>query len=80
MGMRWNEPEKGKWLYKDVDAMAKTQNTEPILFRRIRRKLDTKEIPISLPPKVELSNRHFEYILTWYTMAAATYLFGFLKK
>lgn len=78
--MAENNPETGKWLYRDVAAMARQYHTEPLLFRRIRRKVEMNEIPIAGPPRIDIPNRHLEYVITWYAMAAATYLLGFLKR
>jgi cytochrome oxidase assembly protein ShyY1 len=65
-------------LYRDVEAMAKRYDTEPLMFQRISRRNGTG-IPITGPPRIEISNRHMEYIITWYAMSAATLALGFLK-
>lgn len=75
-----NDPEHGRWLYKDVDAMAQKYDTAPLLFRRISRNVNAKEIPIAAPPRIDVPNRHLEYIVTWYATAALTYILGFLRR
>ena len=49
------------------------------MFQRISRK-SSAEIPMAGPPRIEISNRHVEYIITWYVMSAATFALGFLKR
>lgn len=80
IGMTQNDPLTGKWLYKDINAMAKQLDCEPLLFRRISRKRNDQCLPIPVPPRINISNRHMEYIITWYVMAASTFALGFLKR
>lgn len=75
-----NNPKVGRWLYKDVTAMAQKCGTVPLLFRRITRKMEPEEIPIAAPPRIDIPNRHLEYVVTWYAIAAFTYAFGFLRR
>jgi cytochrome oxidase assembly protein ShyY1 len=73
-----NNPDEGRWSYRNIEQMAKHYKCQPILFRRISRR--TGEIPIAGPPQINLPNRHFEYIVTWYLMSAATFALGFLRR
>lgn len=75
-----NDPSVGKWQYRDIAAMASHLGTEPLLFRRIARRVDPEQIPVASPPRIDISNRHLEYVFTWYIMAATTYLLGCLKR
>jgi surfeit locus 1 family protein len=74
-----NVPELGKWLYRDVEAMGKHCKCQPIAFKRITQR-EEGIIPIAGPPKIEISNRHLEYIATWYLMSAASFALGFMKR
>ncbi|XP_069365140.1 protein phosphatase 1 regulatory subunit 12A-like isoform X3 [Maniola hyperantus] len=67
-----NNPEKGSWLYRDLDQMSAYLSSEPIW-------LDAKGIPD--PPagwplpnqtRVTLRNEHVSYLVTWYLLSAFT--------
>lgn len=60
-----NDPEHGKWLHKDLDAMSRLLDTEPVIFNRISKSVDKGSLPIATPPKIDVPNRHFEYVVTW---------------
>lgn len=91
--MSENDVEQNRWTYKDWDGMAKALGTKPLLFKRIRLirgkgksaghnpVLGTlTDIPVAPPPSVTLPNRHLEYVLTWWGIAAASLALGFLKR
>jgi len=74
-----NRPGKNEWYFPDIKEMAAwvggdevwiEETMEPELFEMIKRA--AKGIPMGRPPKVQLSNRHVEYIVTWYGVAIAT--------
>lgn len=95
--MPGNDPERGKWTFREWHEMAQALGTEPLLFRRVavRRqeqrpatmaadapppKTLTDTMPVAPPPVVALSDRHLEYVLTWWGIAAASLALGFLKR
>ncbi|KAK5081870.1 surf-like protein [Exophiala xenobiotica] len=76
-----NAPEQGKFYFPDVAQMASHSGSEPIwieetmtpsLLESYRR--EEKGIPIGRAPEVNLRNNHVQYIVTWYSLSAATAL------
>uniref|UniRef100_A0A8D0HJ04 SURF1-like protein n=1 Tax=Sphenodon punctatus TaxID=8508 RepID=A0A8D0HJ04_SPHPU len=66
-----NRPEKNQWYYRDLEAMARLTEAEPILIDA-----DFKSTvpggPIGGQTRVSLRNEHMQYIITWYGLCAAT--------
>ncbi|XP_023951721.2 surfeit locus protein 1 [Bicyclus anynana] len=67
-----NNPEKGSWLYRDLDQISTYLGCEPVW-------LDAKGIPD--PPegwplpnqtRVTMRNEHLSYLITWYLLSAFT--------
>jgi hypothetical protein len=52
---------------KNINDLASELNTEPVMLKR------ADETPA-------YSNRHLEYVLTWYSLGILSMLFGRLKK
>lgn len=77
---RPNDVQSGIWTHRNVLEMAAFADTEPIIFKRISRRVDKDHIPIASPPKIEVSNRHLEYVVTWYGIAAASYALSFIRR
>lgn len=75
-----NDPSKGEWRWKDIDAIAKYLGTEPVMFKRIQSPGDNYRGTIPSKATFEISNRHLEYILTWYGVGIATALLSKLKR
>jgi len=67
-------PQSGQWYARDIPGMAKAlsaANPAPVfLFAETSTNPDMAALrPIAVPP--EISNRHLEYALTWFGLAAA---------
>ncbi|KYM94491.1 Surfeit locus protein 1 [Cyphomyrmex costatus] len=66
-----NVSTKGVWHYRDLDAMAKIAEAEPVYIELLA-EYDTPQGPIGGQTKVALRNEHFSYIITWYSLFACT--------
>ncbi|KAL7980928.1 hypothetical protein Chor_002082 [Crotalus horridus] len=66
-----NNIEKNTWFYRDLDTMAKVTGAEPIFIDADYRS-SIPGGPIGGQTRVTLRNEHMQYILTWYTLCAAT--------
>jgi surfeit locus 1 family protein len=69
-----NRPQIGRWFSRDIPAMARTldapQPAPVFLFAETSTNPDLKGlVPAPLP--AEIPNRHLEYALTWFGLAAA---------
>ena len=67
-------PQNGQWYARDVPGMAKALNAAnpaPVfLYAETKTNPDLAALrPLAVPP--EISNRHLEYALTWFGLAAA---------
>ncbi|MBN3288006.1 SURF1 protein, partial [Polyodon spathula] len=66
-----NDTERNRWHFRDLEAMAKVAGTEPILIDA-----DFSSTipggPIGGQTRVTLRNEHMQYIITWYSLCAAT--------
>ncbi|MEE6505319.1 hypothetical protein FKM82_005496 [Ascaphus truei] len=66
-----NDPQRNRWHFRDLDAMAQVTGAEPILIDA-----DLKSTvpggPIGGQTRVTLRNEHMQYIVTWYGLCAAT--------
>ena len=64
------EPDRGRniWFARDVAMMAGALGTEPLLLIAETHPDDSVVLP--QPPGVDLPNRHLEYALTWFGLAA----------
>ncbi|MGE4612093.1 MAG: SURF1 family protein [Paracoccaceae bacterium] len=59
--------EKNIWFARDVPLMAKTLNTEEIMLAISRNSHDEGITPQRV--SVNISNRHLEYVMTWFSLA-----------
>ncbi|XP_070811853.1 surfeit locus protein 1 isoform X3 [Pituophis catenifer annectens] len=66
-----NNVEQNTWFYRDLDAMARVTGAEPIFIDADYRS-SVPGGPIGGQTRVTLRNEHMQYILTWYTLCAAT--------
>ncbi|XP_032089180.1 surfeit locus protein 1 [Thamnophis elegans] len=66
-----NNIEQNAWFYRDLDAMARVTGAEPIFIDADYRS-SVPGGPIGGQTRVTLRNEHMQYILTWYTLCAAT--------
>ena len=56
---------------KNIKQLASELNCEPVMLKVVSER-DTEKAPYS--------NKHVEYVLTWWSLAAFSYLFGRFKK
>ena len=63
------DPDRNIWFARDVDAMARALGTEPVLL--IAESHQRPDWPRPAPPGADLPNRHLEYAITWFGLAAA---------
>lgn len=75
-----NNPELGRWNFKDFEAISEKLNTKRRLtFKRIcDNELENLTVPIASPPAINLSNRHLEYVITWFGIALSSAAMSFL--
>ncbi|XP_074066884.1 surfeit locus protein 1 [Macrotis lagotis] len=73
-----NRPEKNRWHYRDLEAMAKITGAEPI-FIDANFKSTIPGGPIGGQTRITLRNEHMQYIITWYGLSAATTYMWFKK-
>jgi surfeit locus 1 family protein len=71
-----NDPKRNIWYWRDIDAMADATGGEPARVHRYILDAEADPAPPGGWPKggttrLELPNRHLEYALTWYGLAAA---------
>jgi len=71
-----NEPQIGRWFFRDVEHMAKVSHCLPIFID-----VDVDNTipggPIGGQTQVQIRNEHFNYILTWFSLSVVT---GWLWK
>ncbi|KAI8069902.1 SURF1 family-domain-containing protein [Gongronella butleri] len=74
-----NEPDNNQWYWIDLDTMANLTYSQPLLVESVNDKpsyhdkmLIDRGIPIGRSPVVEVRNSHLQYIITWYSLTAAT--------
>lgn len=74
---RDNYPLENKWYRKDIQELSNHLHTLPLMFKVI--KSGNKESCIAIPPiKIEISNRHLEYVFTWFGIGIGTILISTL--
>ncbi|XP_033374300.1 surfeit locus protein 1 isoform X2 [Parus major] len=73
-----NNIEKNRWHYRDLEAMAKVTGAEPIFIDADFRST-VPGGPIGGQTRVSLRNEHMQYILTWYSLCAATSFLWYKK-
>ncbi|XP_044270323.1 surfeit locus protein 1 [Tribolium madens] len=66
-----NQEDSNQWFYRDLNQMAKVTGALPVLLEATT-DFDTPEGPIGGQTRVSLRNEHLSYILTWYSLSAAT--------
>lgn len=66
-----NCPAKGVWHFRDLDAMAKVTEAEPVYIELLA-EYGTPHGPVGGQTKVSLRNEHLSYIITWYSLSACT--------
>ncbi|XP_067397969.1 surfeit locus protein 1 [Emydura macquarii macquarii] len=73
-----NNIEKNQWYYRDLEAMARVTGTEPIFIDADFRST-VPGGPIGGQTRVTLRNEHMQYIITWYSLCAATFYMWYRK-
>ncbi|KAF7241108.1 Surfeit locus protein 1 [Varanus komodoensis] len=66
-----NNVEMNRWHYRDLDAMARATDAEPIFIDADQRST-VPGGPIGGQTRVTLPNNHTQYIITWYGLCLAT--------
>ena len=71
-----NDPEKNIWYWWDLPEMmatafAKSDGVPVPFILQILPSVNDKNMPFSEAPKVELTNNHLGYAITWFGLAAA---------
>ena len=62
------DEERRIWFARDVAAMAEKLETEPVLI--VAEIHPDGNVPLPQPPAANLPNKHLEYALTWFGLAA----------
>lgn len=73
-----NNVEANRWLYRDLEAMAKVTGAEEIFIDAV---FDSTIPggPIGGQTRVTLRNEHMQYVITWYGLCAATSYMWYAK-
>lgn len=74
-----NEPEKGRWYWVDINAMADAMNTAPILIDAAKGETPPSGLPVSGQTQITIRNEHMQYIITWFGLSACTLGMWFVK-
>lgn len=77
-----NQPEKGKWYWPDMQAIAKENqliNVMPYMLYVQSTPFLTYNFPRPLDTKWKPANNHLGYALFWFTMAFILVLFYYLR-
>ena len=76
-----NKPEKGVWLNIDLNQMAKTTGSLPLIVQMTSQSYSSAAgFPLVSEAQVHLVNNHLEYALTWFAMCAASSLMLLRKR
>ncbi|GAA5863217.1 hypothetical protein JCM1840_002513 [Sporobolomyces johnsonii] len=78
-----NQPEKGQWVFSNIEEMAQYAGASPVLVDEIYSghpgKIDVllrEGIPVGRNAQIELRNMHATYAATWFSLSlATTYMF-----
>jgi surfeit locus 1 family protein len=79
---RGNDAQHGVWHFRDVHGLAARLGCAPVLLQRTA-ETDGAQSAGSLaipPPATDLSNRHLQYVLTWFGVAAGTLAMSLLRR
>ncbi|EGD77366.1 hypothetical protein PTSG_08459 [Salpingoeca rosetta] len=68
-----NEPEKDEWRWIDIKTMSEARNTKPILIDVVEECTPPGGMPLGGQTQINIRNEHMQYIITWYSLAAATF-------
>lgn len=73
-----NDPARNLWYWVDIPAMALKADTEPYFMEQLLDEQHPTRLPIGGQLHQPLSNNHFTYMLTWFTLGAALTGMSFL--
>ena len=73
-----NEPDKNLWYWVDIPAMALKAQSEPYFMESLLDTENPTRLPIGGQLHQPLSNNHFTYMLTWFTLGAVLTGMSFL--
>lgn len=66
-----NQEGSNQWFYRDLEQMAQVTGALPVLLEATN-DFDIPHGPIGGQTRLSLRNEHLSYILTWYSLSAAT--------
>lgn len=72
-----NEPAKNVWHWLDFKALAAAGSTQPVLVDACEEATPPGGYPLGGQTRITLRNEHMQYILTWYSLSAATLVMWF---
>lgn len=67
-----NEPEKGRWFWVDIAAMAEALHTQPIMIEVAKGGTPDSGLPVAGQSQITIRNEHMQYIITWFSLSACT--------
>lgn len=67
-----NDPGKGEWHWIDIKALSEARNTSPILIDVVEECTPKGGWPLGGQTQINIRNEHMQYIITWYSLSAAT--------
>ncbi|XP_057675410.1 surfeit locus protein 1 [Corythoichthys intestinalis] len=73
-----NDPDRNRWHYRDVEAMANVTGAQPI-FIDADFGSTIPGGPVGGQTRVTLRNEHMQYIITWYGLCATTAYMWYAK-
>ncbi|XP_078737538.1 surfeit locus protein 1 isoform X3 [Lampetra fluviatilis] len=73
-----NDPAHNRWYHRDVGAMAHATGVQPVLIDADASST-VRGGPIGGQTQVVLRNEHMQYLLTWYSLSAATAAMWYIK-
>eukprot|EP00056_Hartaetosiga_gracilis_P000044 m.35503 g.35503 ORF g.35503 m.35503 type:complete len:271 (-) comp10027_c0_seq2:119-931(-) len=75
-----NKPEEDSWLWSDLLGMAKFTGSDPIMIDAVAECTPKFGLPIGGQTRISIRNEHMQYILTWYSLSAATLALWFMSR
>eukprot|EP00049_Salpingoeca_infusionum_P025589 m.20436 g.20436 ORF g.20436 m.20436 type:complete len:244 (-) comp8164_c0_seq1:93-824(-) len=67
-----NNPDKDMWHWIDVNTMAESRQTSPVLVDAVEDATPESGYPLGGQTRIQIRNEHMQYIITWYGLSAAT--------
>ncbi|PVU92099.1 hypothetical protein BB559_003842 [Furculomyces boomerangus] len=82
------KPEENLWFIVDPKKMGEYAGTQPFVFEEIYKNSDEmlnekslmrNGIPVPSPSSIDIPNDHLQYMLTWFSLCAATSVMFYLS-